>query len=163
MLRKTAAALVAVLVIFVSPAIATGDFKEAAIRELLEITKTEALARQAMMLQWPHTWSLLRKAYPGISEDLAPVFEREMLIALDEKMPVSMDGVVKIYGKYFTADEILELLAWYKTNLGLKTIKVMPLLLQDSAKWGEKWGGEIVAPRATERIMERLQEEGYQP
>jgi len=162
MKRLTTAALVAFLVILVLPPAATGKSKEAAIRELLEIVGTEALARQMIVQAWPDTWDLVRRAFPEISDDLSSVLEAEFLIAVDETMPVFIEGGVEIYSKYFTEEEIFELLAWYKTDLGQRSIAVMPQLVRESVDWGQRWGEKIVAPRAMERVADRLREEGYQ-
>ncbi len=40
--------------------------------------------------------------------------------------------LVPIYDKYFTDDELKELIAFYKGETGRKLIKVMPLLMEDS-------------------------------
>lgn len=51
--------------------------------------------------------------------------------------------IIPIYDKYYTEQEIDELINFYKTPLGQKTIKVLPNITQESMAAGEKWGREI--------------------
>ena len=53
---------------------------------------------------------------------------------------------VKLYKEEFTEDEIIELIKFYKTDIGRKTIKKLPLLMQKGSQLGEK------------RVMENIQE-----
>ncbi|MEE8188392.1 MAG: DUF2059 domain-containing protein [Kiloniellales bacterium] len=135
--------------------------KDAAIRELLEITGTMALAKQAMKQMMPSMWELVKKADPRISDDLLSVMEEEFLNAFDESLPEFIGGMVAIYDKYFTIGEINELLAFYRTELGRKTIKVMPQLLTESMSFGEVWGRDVLAPLALDRIAKRFRKKGY--
>lgn len=47
---------------------------------------------------------------------------------------------VKIYRKYFTQEEINSLIVFYETELGKKTIKVLPQLTQEAMEYGRKLG-----------------------
>ena len=53
---------------------------------------------------------------------------------------------VKLYKEEFTEDEIIELIKFYKTDIGRKTIKKLPLLMQKGSQLGEQ------------RVMENIQE-----
>ena len=64
--------------------------------------------------------------------------------------------VAPIYAKYYTDDEIVKLLEFYKSPLGKKVIANMPLITQDSYQIGEEWGRKI-----GERVERRLKEKGY--
>jgi uncharacterized protein len=64
-----------------------------------------------------------------------------------------------MYDKYFTHDDIKGLLSFYQTELGKKTIKVLPQIVQSSLKAGQLWG-QAIAPLIQERIIKRFKEEG---
>ena len=64
-----------------------------------------------------------------------------------------------LYDKYFSLEEIQELLNFYKTEIGKKTIEVLPLLTQESLQAGQVWGAAL-APKIAQRIRTRLVKEG---
>jgi len=47
--------------------------------------------------------------------------------------------LVPVYDKYFSEDELKELIAFYKGATGRKLIKVMPLIMEDSMKATEAY------------------------
>ena len=158
---KAVVAALAFVLLTARAAPAVEPAKETAIRELLEVTGTMALAKQAMKQMMPSIWELVKKADPRISDDLIYVMEEEFLNAFDESVPEYIAGVTEIYDKYFTTAEINELLAFYRTELGRKTVKVMPSLLTDSMSFGQAWGQNVLAPRAIDRVAKRFRKEGY--
>lgn len=63
-----------------------------------------------------------------------------------------------IYDKYYTHSEIKGLISFYESELGRKTVRVMPSLTDECIVAGEKWG-QSIAPAAFERIVKRLEAE----
>jgi len=63
-----------------------------------------------------------------------------------------MDRMVPLYEKYYTEGEINQLLAFYNSPLGKKTIAVMPQLTQESMQIGAEWGQKVM-----ERVRAKLQ------
>jgi hypothetical protein len=64
-----------------------------------------------------------------------------------------------IYDKYYTHSEIKELISFYESELGRKTVRVMPSLMDECIVAEEKWG-QSIAPVAFDRIVKRLEAEG---
>ncbi len=63
-----------------------------------------------------------------------------------------------LYDKYFTENDLRDLIEFYKSPIGRKFIRIMPDLLQESMQRS----GEILNPMIIELINEILQEEkGY--
>ena len=60
-----------------------------------------------------------------------------------------------LYDKYFTADEIKDLIVFYKTATGKKSLKIMPQLLQDSIRVTS----EKLTPIVSDLIKELIDEE----
>jgi len=51
----------------------------------------------------------------------------------------------------------LQLLTFYQTPLGRKTVEIMPLLSQESMQVGQAWGmglGPIIGQRVSERLAD---------
>ena len=57
------------------------------------------------------------------------------VLNVDEIIP----RLVPVYDKYFSEDELKELIAFYKGTTGRKLIKVMPLIMEDSMKATESY------------------------
>jgi hypothetical protein len=64
-----------------------------------------------------------------------------------------------IYDKYYTHSEIKGLISFYESELGRKTVRVMPSLTNECIVAGENWG-QSIAPVAFDRIAKRLEAEG---
>ena len=71
------------------------------------------------------------------------------------------NNIIPLYDKYFTLAEIQQLLDFYETDIGKKTIEVMPQLTQESIIIGQQWG-ESIGPIIGQRITRRLAEEGIE-
>ncbi len=165
--RKIAnALLVFALVTGTAAARAEDRSKEDAIRELIEITGMTAMVDQLVQQVAPtlmqDTWKHLKKAYPLAPDHLFAMIEEEMLSSFHRAIPEMIDGTVAIYAKYFTVSEIDELNLLYRSELGRKLIRVMPGLVVELTKFGYLWGHDIVGPRASKRVQEKLRQEGYE-
>jgi hypothetical protein len=67
-----------------------------------------------------------------------------------------MDNVAYIvYNKYFSADELKDIIAFYKTPTGKKTLKVMPDLTRESMEQARS----IITPQFQKVIVQLIEEE----
>ncbi len=70
-----------------------------------------------------------------------------------------LDALVPIYRRYYTAEEIHQLLSFYKTEVARKSLKVSGQIAADGQKyirlWHDHFEGQLL-----ERIDKRLAEEG---
>ena len=64
--------------------------------------------------------------------------------------------VTPIYEKYYTHDEIKQIIKFYETPVGQKTIKVLPNITQESMIAGQEWGMKL-----GNQIAKELEEKGY--
>jgi uncharacterized protein len=114
--------------------------KEADIRQLMDVAGTKALMAQMMGTMETSIKPMLSNAFP-------PGDYREKLIDLfiakfksQSNLQQLLDLIVPIYDKYFSDKEIKDLIQYYRTPLGQKTIEVMPKLFAESQEAGRKWG-----------------------
>lgn len=87
---------------------------------------------------------------PGADASFWDEYEKEV------KFDELVEMIVPIYDKNFTDDDILQLLAFYQSPIGRKTIEKMPGIYQESFQIGMEWGKKV-----SEKVMERLKEKGY--
>ena len=76
-----------------------------------------------------------------------------------ENLSTYVTSIVPVYAKYYTRDEIKALIRFYQSDLGRKTIRVMPHLLRETVALGRQWG-QALAPQIRRRVMQRFKAEG---
>ena len=140
--------IAACIMLFLTGSIGSAQEKEKLndIRTLLEVTGAANLAMQVM--------NQLITSFKASSPEVPDSFWDKFIREVNPRDLV--DLVVPIYDKYFTQQEIKDLLAFYKTPLGEKTITVTPLLMRESMAAGQLWGEKI-----GQRVILKLKEKGY--
>ena len=135
--------------------------KKADIEHLLEMTGAASMGKQMAVLTVAQLTQMLRRTHPEIPQKALDVLPAEIGAVFDEHMDSFKATVIPIYDKYFTGEEIKEMIRFYSTDLGKKTIKVMPSLLGESMQAGRKWG-ESLGPEIARRVRARLKQEGIE-
>ena len=73
---------------------------------------------------------------------------------------VNMDDLlfacVPVYAKYYTRDEIRQLITFYESPLGKRLVEVTPKLTQETMAIGQRWGEQL-----GQDIVNELIKEGY--
>ena len=119
------------------------EAKKADIRQLLEITGAANLATQTMD-------DMDKTMRPMIAGALPPGEYRDKLVDLffekfrSKRTPDHlMEVIIPIYEKYYSDDDIKELIAMYQTPLGRKMLSVLPQIAAESQAAGKAWGEQI--------------------
>lgn len=75
----------------------------------------------------------------------------------DELLSTSLDELfIPIYDKYYTHEDILDLISFYESPAGRKSIEVQPDIIAETFVISQAWGEDIAR-----RIMLQLEEDGY--
>ena len=149
--------------VFVVPGLAAADDlspeKQADIRQLIGMTGAklpthlaEATAQSAARM--------VRDARPGISERFQVVLRRELTSLFEERMDAPgglVERLTAIYDRNFTHDEVKQLLAFYQTPVGRKSMEVLPVIMNESTSWGHS-----LAPEIRKRMQAALRKEGME-
>ncbi|HJY75531.1 MAG TPA: DUF2059 domain-containing protein [Burkholderiales bacterium] len=133
--------------------------KRADIEQLLQTTGALSLGKQMGVSLVEQISQALKKARPDIPQRVLDALPEEVGAVFEANIPSFKDTMIPLYGKYFTGAEIKQMLQFYSTDLGQKTIKVMPALLKESMAAGQQWG-ESLTPMIDARIRARLKKEG---
>lgn len=139
--------------------------KFADIRRLMDVTGSAGIAKQFAAVSSQQIFQNLKARNPQIPDRTRAVLERELNALFSEKMIAPgglMDQMVPIYGKYFTHDEIKELLAFYQTPIGKKSVLVLPKVMAEGMESGKSWGASL-APELERRVTAALRREGIVP
>ena len=70
-----------------------------------------------------------------------------------------LDDLVPVYARNFSHQDVRDMIAFYETPLGLKTLEVMPKLMQESMQVGQRWALKVM-PGVQEEVTARLKAEG---
>jgi uncharacterized protein len=134
--------------------------KRADIEKLLEMTGTAALGKQMGTAVMGQMAQAIRKMRPDIPQRVIDALPGEVGAVFEANMDAFKEQVIPLYSKYFTASEIKGMIAFYSTDLGKKTISVMPSLMAESMAAGQQWG-QSLGPQIDARIKARCKNEGY--
>lgn len=133
-----------------APAPATPDkeqaVKRAEIRRLIELTGAAKVSVDVMR----QMIAPIRATYPNVPEEFWDDFLKQ--VNADDLI----DLVVPIYDKYYSLQDIHDLIAFYQSPVGQKTIKVLPQLSAATINAGQEWGRGLA-----DQIMKKLREKGY--
>jgi len=119
---------------------------EAKIRQLLELTGSAKIGVQVINQLKP----LLMKSNPEVDTKFWDEFMSEI------KPDELIDLIIPLYQKYYTDEDIDNMIIFYNSSTGKKAISVMPQLMQESMKIGQAWGFEI-----SQRAINKLKLKGY--
>jgi hypothetical protein len=118
------------------------------IQKLMEITGAKEIQQQLLS----QIFGNLQREYPNVPNRFWESFAQEL------KPDELFDQLIPIYAKYYTNQELEQLIAFYDTPVGKKTIQILPQLSAESADVGYRIGKQ-----AAERAIQRLEAEGYLP
>ena len=170
MRRRTLASVIVGIVVTLGlayPARAQSPDPEfrADIERLLEITGTTKIAGQMASITASSLIAGVKRTNPNIP-DRAITVVQEVLDAEFAKMFTGPDGVmpemVELYAKHFTHDDVLAMLAFYRSPVGQKAITVMPALVQEGSDIGQRWAQKKM-PEVANALQQRLRTEGFIP
>lgn len=140
------------------PAIAP-DFR-ADIDQLLLMTGAMDIGKQMGSAVATQMAAALKQARPDLPaqaiDAIAPAVEE----IIDENIETFRQAVVALYAKHFTHEEVKGMIQFYSTDLGRKTIRVMPELVRDSMLLGQQWGAAL-APQFGPKLQQKLRDRGF--
>ena len=133
--------------------------KRADIERLLEMTGATRIGRQMAALSAAHMTQSLRQTHPQIPPRALDFLPEEVGAVFDANVGAFLSAMIPVYHRYFTAEEVKGMIAFYSTDLGRKAISAMPGLMSESMAIGQQWG-QSLGPAIAERVRARLKKEG---
>jgi hypothetical protein len=113
-------------------------------KSILELSEKQFIAKAEAQGDVPKDVEERKELYALLHEELARI---DVSAALAEP-------AIRIYAKYYTEREIADLVAFYSTPTGRKSIKVLPAIVRESAEASAKILGPLLeeaASRASDR------------
>ena len=127
------------------------------IEHLLQLVGADKL-QQAVVDQMLATMLPSLSNAPGLDADTRRALGRLADLLREEMKKVDFNSLTaQLYDKYFTNDEVRELIRFYESAIGQKAIQVLPALTQESMERGGR-EGQLAAQRAMARFVEEYPE-----
>lgn len=139
--------------------------KQADIKRLMDITSGGNMATQFADSASQQLFRAIRSSHPDFPERAQPIINRELLAIFSDKISAQgglMDQIVPVYDKHFTHAEIRELLRFYQTPVGRKTVASMPKVLGETIQIRLRWA-QALGPEVDRRVGDALKKEGLAP
>jgi uncharacterized protein len=133
----------------------------AAARELVVVMRTTDQVKQIL----PSMVQVLRPAAVRAGPQAEKNFDALVPPLLDDmkaRATELTEQIAVIYARNFTAEEMREMMAFYRTSVGQKLLEKMPAVTQESAAAGQAWGAKIGA-EVQSRMTEELRKKGNNP
>ncbi len=137
--------------------------KRTDILTLLELTGALRIGEQMSQFFVVQMTQSIKAARSDIPEDMFKILTEEVNGVISGAMKEKegfVELVIPVYDKHYTEADIKALIKFYQTDIGKKTIKVMPNLIQESMTIGQQWGQKL-APVIQERVMKRFKDKGF--
>jgi uncharacterized protein len=105
-----------------------GDARQAA-SELVALTAAALIAdttAKTVQQSWPPIEAALREKYPKLDPNTVNELKRELERLTASSLEAVMKDAPELYARNFSAQEIRDVLAFYRTPTGAKLLKAMP-------------------------------------
>jgi len=133
--------------------------QRADIERLLAVSGAEDLAKQMGKATAAPMLSALEAAHPDWPSRAFDIIEEEVISVYSEHLGAFKRRIIPLYAEHFTPAEIKGLIAFYDTDLGRKTVTVMPLLTEATMQLSQQWS-QALTPTIEARVMMGLEAEG---
>lgn len=128
------------------------------IRQLMDMTGAHNMSLQFAKVMNQQVAQVLKATQPDVPERALEVVENEINRMMEQEAPALLNRLAPIYDRQFSETELQQLIAFYQTDLGKKTITVMPTIMRESLAAGQAWGQEM-APKLMTRLEARFKQE----
>lgn len=160
-MKKLFIVLIVFTVVFAGIANSYADQNEDTLK-LLQITGSLDIGAQMGTAIAQQMIASLKNARPEVDPKAFTILEEEIVNIINSEMK-NNDGIVgelvKIYSKYYSHQDIKDLLKFYQSDLGKKLISTTPSVVQESMVVGQNWGQSLL-PTIQANIKKRFEEEG---
>jgi hypothetical protein len=161
---KTLLIVFVIASVLVSPAASENiaPAKRADIEKLMLITGPPDVTKQMSNFFIRQISQTIKASRPDLPAKTYRVLSEEINKVIEEQMTAKggfLDMVIPIYAKHFNHKDIKGLIKFYQTDLGKKTIKIWPLILQESMSLAQDWSKSL-GPLIKKNVNMRFKKEG---
>jgi len=129
--------------------------KKAGIRHLMMLTGVDHMQQTLAGHLRDQLHQILASDNDNVPVQLDAIIDFEVGALMDARFSQLQEKLVHIYAKHFTHDEIKQMIAFYRSDVGKKALKELPVIIGESRRTGQQWGQQMVA-ELIRRIDTRL-------
>ena len=157
---RIAAPLVLALLLIVPVRAQSPDAdSEAAAKELVSVIKVSDQFKTLLPLIFKQLKPAIVQNRADVERDydaLVPILQDRMMARISE-----LEGsIVTVYASNFSASELRDLIAFYKTPTGQKLLAKTPVIAQQTMAVGRKFG-EVAGVEAQHEMVDELRKKGH--
>ena len=137
--------------------------KKEAMKELMQVSGEAQMAELNANYVARRFILNLKNSKPDIDSKVFDIAKEECKTVIHEEIVIKesyQPYFYHIYHKYFTFEEIKELIQFYKTPLGRRLVAIMPKMSDESITASELWRQQILDPKFEQRVSSRFHKEG---
>ena len=113
-------------------------------KEVIRTTDNKEVVRSVVDSMMQQIRQLMMQAHPGRKDVIEAVLEDQADEMVRRRSELH-DEIAHVYADDFTADELRQILKFYRGPLGQKFLKKMPLVTQKTIVLGQKWGRSVAS------------------
>ncbi len=155
-------AAVAIALIAFNPVADAQQTSAAAIQTAKEVvTATGAMALFTPLIPGviEQAKNLFLQQNPGLSKDLSEITTK-MRADLEPRFSELTSEVAKLYATHFNEVELKELLAFYKTPVGMKLISEQPKIGDEGLRFAQTWANNL-SDEVIAKMRDELKKRGH--
>jgi|SRR5690242_8076632 len=126
-------------------------------REIIKTTGATALFNPLIPGVIEQAKYLFLQQNPGLSKDLNEIAAK-LRTELAPRSDELTNEVARLYATHFTEPELKDLLAFYKTPVGMKLITEQPKIADEGLKFAQEWANGLtdqVVPKMRDELKKR--------
>lgn len=128
-------------------------------RILMELSGSQALADQTLLAVTRQAEELMAHENPGREAEVTVLVRDHFLPKARAALPELSRGITGLYAAHFTAAELDQMIAFYKSPAGRKLVAASPLIIQQSLSLGQAWA-EGVGDKAWDSFAKAARDRG---
>jgi hypothetical protein len=128
-------------------------------KEIVNVTGAMALFNPLIPGVIEQAKNLFLQQNPGLSKDLNEITTK-MRADLTPRFGELTSEVAKLYAGHFTEAELKELLAFYKTPVGMKLIVEQPKVGEEGLKFAQTWANNL-SDEVIVKMRDELKKRGH--
>ena len=131
----------------------------AAAKELVEASKTTDAFKTLLPMMMQQIKPVVVQKRPAVEKDFDMVMPL-VIEAANEQVGKFAEAIAIIYANNFTAEELRQVIAFYRLPAGQKFLQQMPVIAQQSMAMGQKFG-ESLMNDLQGRMKDELRKRGH--
>jgi hypothetical protein len=128
-------------------------------KEIVDVTGATALFNPLIAGVVEQAKNLFLQQNPGLAKDLNEIATK-MRADLAPRFTELTDEVAKLYAAHFSEAELKQVLAFYKSPVGMKLIAEQPKVGEESLKFAQDWANKL-SDQVIANMRDELKKRGH--